>query len=229
MHMTCVALAFFLSSPKATVLGPSPSPRHTPIVAAVQASSPSIVTVNHPRPGRTPGVGTGVVIDRHGYLLTARHVVGGARSVEVTLASGTALPADVIAVDRSSDLAILHVVTRETLIPMSLGTASDLMLGEPVIAIGNPFGYQRTVSTGIISGLGREITLPTGAILSGLIQTDASINPGNSGGPLLNVQGEMIGLVIALRDGGHGIAWAINVDMVREMLREHLPQEVASP
>jgi serine protease Do len=225
MHISAVALAFFVISPKAAM----PSPRCTAIVAAVQASCPSIVTINRPRQGRTPSVGTGVVIDRHGYLLTAGHVVGSARKIDVALADGTDLRADVVAVDPTSELAILHVVTHEKLVPLAMGTSSDLMVGEPVIAIGNPYGYERTVSTGIISGLGRQITLPTGAVLTGLIQTDASINPGNSGGPLLNARGEMIGLVIALRDGGHGIAWAVNVDMVREMLRRHLPHDVASP
>jgi serine protease Do len=96
------------------------------------------------------------------------------------------------------------------------------MVGETVIAIGNPFGFANTVSTGIISALEREITMPAGDTLTNLIQTNASINPGNSGGPLVNINGELIGINVALREGAQGIAFAINVDSVKKVLRKHL-------
>jgi serine protease Do len=96
------------------------------------------------------------------------------------------------------------------------------MVGETVIAVGHPFGYTNTVSVGIVSALGREVTMPTGETIGGLIQTDASINPGNSGGPLLNVNGELIGINMALREGAQGIAFAINAGTVRAALSEHL-------
>ncbi len=96
------------------------------------------------------------------------------------------------------------------------------MVGEQVIAVGHPFGYLNTVSTGIVSALDREVTMPTGDVLQGLIQTDASINPGNSGGPLLNINGELIGVNVALREGAQGIAFAINADAVKLMLSRHL-------
>src|SRR5262249_47454384 len=100
--------------------------------------------------------------------------------------------------------------------------AGDVMVGETVIAVGNPFGYANTVSTGIISALDREVTMPAGETISNLIQTDASINPGNSGGPLLNINGEVIGIVVALRGGAQGIAFALNADGVQSLLSVHL-------
>src|SRR5205814_1119156 len=98
----------------------------------------------------------------------------------------------------------------------------DLMVGETVIAIGHPYGYQNTVTTGIVSALGREITMPNGETLTNLIQTSASINPGNSGGPLLNINGQLIGINVALRDGAQGIAFALNAETVKEVLRQRL-------
>ena len=105
---------------------------------------------------------------------------------------------------------------------LPLAPVDDLMVGETVIAIGHPFGYTHTVSTGIISALGREITMPTGDVLTGLIQTNASINPGNSGGPLLNINGEFIGINVALREGAQNIAFAINAGTVKSFLQQHL-------
>jgi serine protease Do len=103
-----------------------------------------------------------------------------------------------------------------------LAPGSDVMVGETVIAVGHPFGYRNTVSTGIISAVGREIEMPSGETLAGVLQTDASINPGNSGGPLLNINGELIGINVALREGAHGIAFAINADIVKQVLSKHL-------
>src|SRR5207249_11153888 len=106
---------------------------------------------------------------------------------------------------------------------LRLGPASDLMVGEEVIAIGNPFGYTNSVSKGIISAVGREIEMPGGVTLSNLIQHTASINPGNSGGPLLNINGELIGINVALREGAQNIAFAINASTVRKMLKQNFP------
>jgi serine protease Do len=197
-------------------------PRTTPVVEAVKKARPSIVTIKIPRAGGRDAVGTGVIIDERGYVVTNRHVVGGATSVNLTLADGTALSAEVIASETAKDLAILHIETKRKLTCLKPAPVSDLMVGETVIAIGHPYGYVNTVSTGIISALGRDITMPTGDVLTGLIQTDASINPGNSGGPLLNINGELIGINVALRDGAQGIAFAINAGTVKAMLQRHL-------
>jgi serine protease Do len=196
-------------------------PRRNPIVLAVEKTRHSIVTIKVPRAGTRDTVGTGVIVDEHGYVITNRHVVGAGNIVKVVLPNGKAATGEVIAAESALDLAILKLAGGPFR-ALPLGPASDLMVGETVIAIGHPFGYTNTVSQGIISALNREITMPTGDVLTGLIQTDASINPGNSGGPLLNINGEMIGVNVALRDGAQGIAFAINSSTVKKLLQKHL-------
>jgi len=197
-------------------------PRKTPIVEAVDKTRAGIVTISVPRSGHKDAVGTGILVDERGYIVTNRHVVGSARSVQVRLADGTEWTAPVLIVEPAYDLAILRIHAGMKLAALPLAPAGDLMVGEQVIAVGHPFGYLNTVSTGIVSALDREITMPTGDVLTGLIQTDASINPGNSGGPLLNINGELIGINVALREGAQGIAFAINADTVKLMLSRHL-------
>jgi serine protease Do len=196
--------------------------RKTPVVEAVAKTRASIVTISVPRSGHKDAVGTGILVDERGYIVTNRHVVGGARSVQVRLADGSELTASVLIAEPGYDLAILRVHAGKSLPALTLAPSSDLMVGEQVIAVGHPFGYLNTVSTGIVSAVGREITMPTGDVLKGLIQTDASINPGNSGGPLLNINGELIGINVALREGAQGIAFAINADTVKLMLSRQL-------
>jgi serine protease Do len=201
----------------------APYPRSSPIVEVVEKTRHSIVCIRIPRASGRDIIGTGVVIHESGIVVTNRHLVGGARTVNVLLADGTPATAQVLASESAWDLAILRLKIAHTVpaLSLSLGPVEDLMVGETVIAIGHPFGYTNSVSTGIISALGRKITMPTGDVLTGLIQTDASINVGNSGGPLLNINGELIGINVALHDGAHGIAFAINADTVKAMLRKH--------
>lgn len=196
--------------------------RRNPVVIAVQKTRGSIVSIRVPRAGTRDMVGTGVIVDERGFVVTNRHVVGKARSMKVQLSDGACLEAEVLAAEAALDLAILKLSSANKLPALHLGPVSDLMIGESVIAIGHPFGYTNTVSTGIISALGREITMPSGDTLTGLIQTDASINPGNSGGPLLNINGELIGINVALREGAQGIAFAINAETVKKFLSKHL-------
>jgi serine protease Do len=200
--------------------------RRTAIVEAVAKTRASIITVKIDKGGNGgPGAsvaGTGVIIDGRGYVVTNRHVVASASRIYVSLEEGNHLEAEVVFQDARTDLAILRLEAGKTLPVLALGPGSDLMVGETVIAVGHPFGYTNSVSTGIISALGREITMPTGDTLGNLIQTNASINPGNSGGPLLNINGELIGINVALRDGAQGIAFAINVDTVKQVLSQHL-------
>jgi serine protease Do len=200
--------------------------RHSPIVEAVQKTKASVVTIKVTRSrghsSRSDITGTGIIIDERGFIVTNRHVVGSSATVTVRLADGSELPGRVLLRDPSCDLAVLRVEAEEKLKALPLAPASDLMVGETVIAVGHPYGYVNTVSTGIISALGRQITMPTGEVLTGLIQTDASINPGNSGGPLLNINGELIGITVALREGAQGIAFAINSNTVKQMLARHL-------
>jgi serine protease Do len=204
-------------------------PRRTPIVEAVQKTRDGIVTIKVDKSdgygGTRDSTGTGVIVDERGYLVTSRHVVASAVRLHVRLKDGTDLPAKVVVEEKSTDLAILRVEPRQPLHALTLGPGSDLLVGETVIAVGNPFGYNHTVSRGIVSAIDREVTMPTGDVLTNLIQIDASINPGNSGGPLLNINGEVIGITDAIHSGAQGIAFAINVDTVKAMLSRHLNSE----
>jgi serine protease Do len=199
--------------------------RETPIVLAVRKTRDSIVSVKVERRGnwgKKEVVGTGVVVDERGYAVTNRHVVKNAESVAVILSDRTELSARVLVEDATHDLAILRLGAENKLHALSFAPTSDLMVGETVIAIGHPFGYTNSVSTGIVSAVDRQITMPDGEVLTGLIQTNASINPGNSGGPLLNINGELIGINVALREGAQGIAFALNADEVQRVLSKHL-------
>jgi serine protease Do len=199
--------------------------RKSPIVEAVQKTRGGIVTVKVDRKtsaGRKEVIGTGVVVDERGYVITNCHVVTAADRIKVAFADGSIWPARIHTEVEDHDLAILKVSTTGPLQALTFGPGSDLMVGETVIVVGNPFGYTNSVSTGIISALGRQVPMPGGIHLTNLIQTNASINPGNSGGPLLNINGELIGIAVAIRDGAQGIAFALNADTVQEVLSIHL-------
>jgi len=198
-------------------------PRETPTVLAVRKTRDSIVTLKvQKRNARKETVGTGVLIDERGYIVTNRHVVLSAVSIKAVLFDQSAHVAAVDFEDAGHDLAVVKIETTRRLKALHLGPASDLMVGEEVIAIGHPFGYTNTVSKGIISAVGREVEMPGGVTLTNLIQTTASINPGNSGGPLLNINGELIGINVALRQDAQNIAFALNADTVQEVLSRRL-------
>lgn len=218
------------------------NPRITPIVLVARKSAPSVVYIEARRPKAVLDIfgrrgaqwdavsGSGVVVDKSGYIVTNHHVVGhDAQEIQVTLFEEGETPrthrARLISSAPSDDLALVKIDAGHELSVILRGTSSDLMLGETVVAIGNPLGQTKTVSAGIISGLDRELEVPdTQPPLKfhGLIQTDAAINPGNSGGPLLNILGEMIGINTAIRAGAENIGFAIPVDRVEEVLRDLL-------
>jgi S1-C subfamily serine protease len=169
-------------------------------------------------PQQGTATGSGFVIDKDGFIVTNAHVVEGADNVAVSFSeNGESVPADVKGVDRSTDVAVLKVdpskVDNLTTIP--LGDSSKAQVGDPVIAIGNPFGLSRTVTTGIVSGLQRQIQAPNGFTISNVIQTDAAINPGNSGGPLLDANGRVIGINSQIQTGGGQGSVGIGVQMQR--------------
>jgi serine protease Do len=202
--------------------------RRTPIVEAVEKTRAGIVTIKVEKRGswgRKQMVGTGVIVDERGYVITNDHVVASAERVTVTLADGTDLSARVLHEEPRNDLAVVRVQAAKPLQALPLAPGSDLLVGETVIAVGHPFGYTNTVSTGIVSYVGREIPLPEGGTLRDLIQISASINPGNSGGPLLNINGELIGINVAMREGAQGIAFALNADTVQQVLCKLLSAE----
>jgi serine protease Do len=164
------------------------------------------------QPQRVNGMGTGIVLDPRGYVVTNYHVVDDVQSLRCRLADGTNLTARVIALDKESDLALVKIDPPKPLPVVPLGTAQDLMLAEKVIAIGNAFGYEHTVTTGSVSALKRDVTLNKEISYKSLIQTQTPINPGNSGGPLFNKMGEVVGVNVAIRAGAQNIAFAIPVD-----------------
>ena len=164
------------------------------------------------QPQRVNGMGTGIVLDPRGYIVTNYHVVDDVQSLRCRLADGSNLSAKVIALDKESDLALIKVDPVRPLPMVPLGTAQDLMLAEKVLAIGNAFGYEHTVTVGSVSALKRDVTLNKEVSYKSLIQTQTPINPGNSGGPLFNKLGEVVGVNVAIRAGAQNIAFAIPVD-----------------
>jgi S1-C subfamily serine protease len=175
-------------------------------------------------PQQGTATGSGFVVDKDGTIITNAHVVEGASKVTVSFEEGgEAIDADVKGVDDDADVAVLKIdPSGRDLTVLPLGESSKVDVGDPVVAIGNPFGLQRTVTTGIVSGLQRQVDAPSGFPISDVIQTDASINPGNSGGPLLNAQGEVIGINSQIATGGGqgsvGIGFAVPIDTVKQEL-----------
>ena len=190
-------------------------------VEVVKILKPSIVQVvtdilamgfsNQPAPSK--GVGTGIILDEQGNILTNNHVIDGAQSIAVTLSNGDSFPAELIGGDFSTDLAIIRIQA-DGLSPAQLGLSSKLQVGQDVIAIGHALGLEGgpTVSKGVVSALGRSIDTDAQTTIVDLIQTDASINPGNSGGALVNSSAEVVGINTAIIQGSQGIGFAINID-----------------
>ncbi len=178
------------------------------------------------------GTGSGFMIDKQGNILTNNHVVEQADELEVTLADKTKVPAEVVGRDPSNDLAVIRIdVPQEKLYPVKLGDSGVLQVGQMAIAIGNPFGLERTVTTGVVSSLGRTLRAENGRMMAGIIQTDAAINPGNSGGPLLNSRGEVIGINTAIfspSGGSVGVGFAIPVNTARRLAPELIAKGRAS-
>jgi S1-C subfamily serine protease len=172
--------------------------------------------------------GSGVVLDDEGHVLTNNHVVEGGEEITVSLESeGQMYPAEVVGTEPNKDLALLKVdAPASKLHPLTLGDSSKMEVGDPVVAIGNPFDLQRTVTSGIVSALQREIQAPDGVTIDNVIQTDAAINPGNSGGPLINSSGDVIGINSQIETGGEGsegnvgIGFAIPINTAKEEIAQ---------
>lgn len=220
----CSVIALLLMVGSVTSSGSEP--RRTAVVKAVEGARDSVVNIHGQKtlpadddplsrgegPHKVNGMGTGIVIDERGYIITNFHVVDGVRKLEVSLVDGSTCSAQLISTDPVNDLAIVKVDLPKKLPVIHIGTSSDLMVGESVVAMGNAFGYENTVTRGIVSAIHRSVQVSDTQSYDDLIQTDASINPGNSGGPLLNIDGEMIGVNVAVRAGAQGIGFAIPVD-----------------
>jgi len=212
--------------------------RVTPVVEVVRKVGPAVVNIaaTHDIPVRDPfyswlygstqtsrSLGSGVVIDPDGYVVTNAHVVqGGDWQVNIKVGSSEPTGAEIIWIDKGNDLALLKIAGRGPFPHVELGTSSDIMIGETVLALGNPYGFDNTVSQGIVSATNRTLATPTGASFVDFIQTDAALHPGNSGGPLANINGDLIGINTLVQSGTEAIGFAIPIDRVRKILLERL-------
>lgn len=232
--------------------------RRTPTVQAVERVGPAVVSITSARlaqgnpfralgedpiyerflrdftgPRRLPTetdveLGSGVIIDPDGHVLTNEHVISRATQIRVKLADGRSFEASVVGADPNNDLAVVRIETDEKLPWVAPGSSDDLLVGEPVIAIGNPFGLSNTVTTGVISAVDRSFYTPQQSF-HGFIQTDASINPGNSGGPLLNAEGSLVGINSAIYGDGQGIGFAIPIDVAKKIVSELIDHGEVTP
>ncbi|MEC7640625.1 MAG: Do family serine endopeptidase [Nitrospinota bacterium] len=237
-----VSLVSFFPSVEAS------SNRRTPTVLAVEKAGPAVVNINTEETPNVPlnpfrnfrnpffdqffqemlplqnpkkrSLGSGVLIDPKGYIITNEHVVAKSTRIKVTLIDKREFDARLIGADIKSDLAIIKIDSKELLPYIEMGRSDDLMIGETVLAIGNPFGLQHTVTQGIISALHRSITAKNDIVYNDFIQVDASINPGNSGGPLLNIEGSLIGLNSAIYRKAEGIGFAIPINHAKRIVND---------
>lgn len=236
-------LLFHLSLPVSTARA---FDRETPVVKAVREVGPAVVNISseyvvlnrpapfsgnpffdnffqdffEPRPQKQISLGSGVIIDgRRGFILTNAHVIEGAATIKVMTRDEQQFEARIVGTDPDSDLAVLQIESAKPLPSIAMGNSDDIMIGETIIAIGNPFGFSSTVTTGVISAVDRSIKTDD-RVFHEFIQTDASINPGNSGGPLLNINGELIGINTAIYAKAQGIGFAIPINKAKRIITD---------
>lgn len=191
------------------------------VIGVADNIGPAVVSVSQRRGQETGGVGSGVLITRDGYGLTNSHVVGGQRRVAVTTYDGDVLEADVVGDDPATDLAVLRVGSRE--LPCAeLGESVNLRVGQLVIAVGNPFGFQSTVTTGVVSAQRRSMRSQQGRLIENVVQHTAPLNPGNSGGPLVDSFGRVVGINTAIIAMAQGLGFAVPADTARWVVSEVL-------
>jgi len=235
-------LGLSVSTAAPSPAAPLPS-RRSEVVEVVEKVAPAVVNIAaeqmvrrrsglwddfffglDPRPRRekAQSLGSGAIIDPKGIILTNDHVISGASRIIATTKSGTELECEVVGSDADNDLAVLRVKNAPASLPtLKLGTSSDILIGETIVAIGNPFGFSNTVTAGVVSALGRSVRgNDNQRVYTDFIQIDAPINPGNSGGPVVNIQGEMIGIATAIIGGAQGIGFAIPVDRARRIVAD---------
>jgi S1-C subfamily serine protease len=191
------------------------------ISSQIVQNTPSVFGL--PQQQQSTATGSGFLVDNDGHILTNAHVVAGAKRVDVRLGDGASQQAQIVGTDPSTDIALLKVDNTDGAHPLALGDSSKVQVGDPVVAIGNPFGLDRTVTTGIVSALQRQIQAPNGFSISDVIQTDAAINPGNSGGPLIDGAGEVVGInsqIESQSGGNEGVGFAVPIKTAADVVSQ---------
>lgn len=192
------------------------------IIGAIEKTKNAVVRIDvmHDRSGRkvAAGSGSGFVFSSDGLIFTNAHVIARPGTIRVSLLDGTEYEAEVIGRDTDTDVAILKIFGSGYSI-VTLGDSQELQIGQFLIAIGNPLGYQHSVATGVLSGVGRTLRASNGRMIENVLQTDAPLNPGNSGGPLINTDGEVIGINTAIANRAQGLSFAIDINTAKEVAK----------